>query len=206
MSWIPIPPISSTTTPSASSNSYSYPPPMNLPPPTYANATHPSSTYQSHWPLPHGQHEELFPQNKTANLQAILDKCNDQYFIGKEKAYWRKFPQYPRSQSSHCMLLFMTFFTFDIFVKTGLLLQNDWISGLEYVVEIQHVAHDKRGSWYSCRLCDVMFQSKDGSASCIDNMRQHLTLASHKLNYLVRASRFFSVLILLRNDFLAKTL
>ena len=58
-------------------------------------------------------------------------------------------------------------------------------SGLGYVVEIQHVDHDKRGSWYSCRLCEAMFQSKDGSASCIDSMRHHLTLASHKLNYLV---------------------
>lgn len=147
MSWIPIPPISNsdngasnihTASQPVPSSFYAYPPPMNLP--TASFGSHPPpSAHQPHWMLPHGPQEELFPKDKIANLQTILNKCNDQYFIG-----------------------------------------------LEYVVEIQHVDHDKRGSWYSCRLCEAMFQSKDGSASCIDSMRHHLTLASHKLNYLLK--------------------
>ena len=59
------------------------------------------------------------------------------------------------------------------------------LQGLEYVVEIQLVDSERRGSWYSCRLCERSFQSKDLVTNTTENIIHHLGLASHKLNYLV---------------------
>lgn len=132
MSWIPVPPIATSDKNLAPTPSFSYPPPTA----TFGSSP-PATTRQPHWPLSYGPKEEIFPENKTPHLQPILDKYQNQIFIG-----------------------------------------------LEYVVEIQLVDSERRGSWYSCRLCERSFQSKDLVTNTTENIIHHLGLASHKLNYL----------------------
>ena len=78
MSWIPVPPIATSDKNLAPTPSFSYPPPTA----TFGSSP-PAATRQPHWPLSYGPKEEIFPENKTPHLQPILDKYQNQIFIGK---------------------------------------------------------------------------------------------------------------------------
>jgi len=133
MSWIPVPPLSTSDTNNAPAPSYPFPSPA-----APFGSSPPATSHQPHWLLPYGPREEIFPEDIKPHLQPILNKC-----------------------------------------------QNDIFIGLEYIVEIQHVDHERQRTWYSCRLCDRSYQSKDSVTSTTENIIQHLGMASHKLNYLV---------------------
>ena len=78
MSWIPVPPLSTSDTNNAPTPSYPFPSPAAA-----FGSSPPATSHQPHWLLPYGPREEIFPEDIKPHLQPILNKCQNDIFIGE---------------------------------------------------------------------------------------------------------------------------